>query len=80
MATVLALRSGSHGGSEGADGLTTAVAHVTPSEGTGSEELAAALTAHLKERLEPHKYPRSYEWHAELPRNDRGKIARKLLS
>jgi benzoate-CoA ligase len=67
-------------GREGADGLTTAVAHVTPSDGAGSEELAAALTAHLKERLEPHKYPRSYEWHAELPRNDRGKIARKLLS
>ena len=61
-------------------GLTIAVAHVVPAEAEGSEDLAEALTAHLKERLAPHLYPRLYEWHAELPRNDRGKIARKLLA
>ena len=61
-------------------GLTLAVAHVVPADAEGSDDLSEALTAHLKERLAPHLYPRIYEWHSELPRNDRGKIARKLLN
>lgn len=46
----------------------------------GDESLALALKAHVKDRLAPYKYPRSFEWRAEaLPKNDRGKVARKLL-
>ncbi|MEL6430725.1 MAG: benzoate-CoA ligase family protein [Planctomycetota bacterium] len=46
----------------------------------GDQGLADELKAHCKERLAPHKYPRSFEWwDRPLPRNDRGKIARKLL-
>lgn len=43
------------------------------------EATAAALKAHTKERLAPYKYPRWFEWRDELPKNDRGKIARKEL-
>jgi benzoate-CoA ligase family protein len=46
---------------------------------TGCEELAADLKAFLKDRLAPYKYPRWFEWCDELPKNDRGKIARKDL-
>lgn len=68
-------------GREDDEGLVKAHAHVVCGNGhVGSDELAADLKAHIKERLAPHKYPRSFQWHAEpLPRNDRGKIARKLL-
>ena len=46
----------------------------------GDQGLADERKAHCKERLAPHKYPRSFEWwDRPLPRNDRGKIARKLL-
>ena len=43
------------------------------------DELAADLKAWVKERLAPHKYPRWFEWRASLPKNDRGKVARKVL-
>jgi len=68
-------------GREDDGGLVKAHAIVVCAAGhAGSEELAAALKAHVKERLAPYKYPRSFEWRAEpLPRNDRGKVARKLL-
>jgi acyl-coenzyme A synthetase/AMP-(fatty) acid ligase len=33
----------------------------------------------VKGRLAPHKYPRWFEWREELPKNDRGKVARKVL-
>ena len=46
---------------------------------TGDDDLAADLKAHLKDRLAPYKYPRWFEWCDELPKNDRGKIARKDL-
>ena len=61
--------------------LVKPVAHVVLGEGygPGDDETAAALTAHVKDRLAPHKYPRWFEWRSELPKNDRGKIARKLL-
>jgi benzoate-CoA ligase len=53
---------------------------VSLSEGfTGGEQLAVQLKQHAKELLAPYKYPRSFEWRDELPKNDRGKIDRKLL-
>ena len=45
----------------------------------GDDALADALKRHVKARLAPHKYPRWFEWRPSLPKNDRGKIARKLL-
>jgi benzoate-CoA ligase len=45
----------------------------------GNEETAAALKAHVKNKLAPYKYPRWFEWRDTLPKNDRGKIARKEL-
>jgi benzoate-CoA ligase len=45
----------------------------------GSEELASELKAFVKAKLAPHKYPRWFEWRASLPKNDRGKVARKEL-
>ncbi len=44
-----------------------------------SEELAAALKAHVKERLAPYKYPRWIEFTAELPKTATGKIQRFKL-
>jgi len=68
-------------GREDADGLVKAHAIVVCAEGhDGCDALAEALKALAKEHLAPHKYPRSFEWRTEpLPRNDRGKVARKLL-
>jgi len=45
----------------------------------GSEETADALKAHVKGTLAPYKYPRWFEWRDSLPKNDRGKVARKEL-
>ncbi len=45
----------------------------------GNDETAATLKAHVKAQLAPYKYPRWFEWRTELPKNDRGKIARKVL-
>jgi benzoate-CoA ligase len=45
----------------------------------GDADTAAALKAHVKGRLAPHKYPRWFEWRESLPKNDRGKVARKEL-
>lgn len=67
-------------GREDGDGLTKPLAFVVLAAGfEGGEELAAALKAHVKDRLAPHKYPRWFEWRPSLPKNDRGKVARKLL-
>ena len=41
--------------------------------------LAADLKDWVKERLSKHKYPRWVVFVDELPKNDRGKIARKEL-
>jgi benzoate-CoA ligase len=55
-------------------------AFVVPRRGrTGDERLAAELKAHVKSRLAPYKYPRWFEWRDTLPKNDRGKVARKAL-
>jgi benzoate-CoA ligase len=45
----------------------------------GGEALSSALKQHVKSRLAPYKYPRWFEWRDALPKNDRGKVARKLL-
>jgi benzoate-CoA ligase len=45
----------------------------------GCDALASELKDWVKGRLAPHKYPRWFEWRESLPKNDRGKIARKLL-
>ncbi len=67
-------------GREDEQGLTKLVAFVVLAPGHGpGEDLAEALKRHVKDRLAPHKYPRWFEWRDELPRNDRGKVARKLL-
>ena len=61
-------------------GLTKPLAFVVLAEGySGTPCLAADLKAFIKDRLAPHKYPRWFEWRAELPRNDRGKVARRVL-
>ena len=65
---------------EDGEGLVKPLAFVVPAEdAVGSEDLAADLKAHLKARLAPHKYPRWFEWRGELPKNDRGKVARRML-
>ena len=67
-------------GCKDADDLVKPLAYVVASEGaTPGDELAAELKAWLKERLAPRKYQRWFEWSEELPRNDRGRIARKDL-
>jgi benzoate-CoA ligase family protein len=43
------------------------------------EAMAARLKEHVKSRLAPYKYPRWFEWRETLPKNDRGKVARKEL-
>ena len=45
----------------------------------GDDALADELKRHVKSRLAPHKYPRWFEWRDALPKNDRGKVARKVL-
>jgi len=61
-------------------GLTKPLAFVVPRPPhAGSGALAAELKSHLRSRLAPHKYPRWFAWRAELPKNDRGKVARKVL-
>jgi benzoate-CoA ligase family protein len=46
---------------------------------TSSGALADELRDFVKERLAKHKYPRSVEFVDDLPKNDRGKVDRKLL-
>jgi benzoate-CoA ligase family protein len=67
-------------GREDAGGLVKPHAFVVvTSPHVGDDALAAELKAHVQSRLAPHKYPRWFEWRESLPKNDRGKIARKQL-
>ncbi|MDF1839254.1 MAG: benzoate-CoA ligase family protein, partial [Planctomycetota bacterium] len=67
-------------GKEDASGMIKPLAFVVPTEGTaGCDALAETLKGHIKERLAPYKYPRWFEWRDELPKNDRGKVARATL-
>jgi benzoate-CoA ligase family protein len=67
-------------GAEDDQGLTRVRAYVTLKEGHApGEALALELKALAKEKLAPYKYPRWFSFVAELPRNDRGKVQRKLI-
>lgn len=67
-------------GKEDEEGLVKPLAFVVPRAGhVGGDALAAALKSHCKERLAPYKYPRWFVWRDSLPKNDRGKVARKEL-
>ncbi len=67
-------------GCEDAQGLVKPFAFVVLDGGrTGDDALAGELKAWVQSRLAPHKYPRWFEWRDSLPKNDRGKIARKIL-
>ncbi len=52
---------------------------VVPREGVAEEGLAASLDAWCRERLAGPKRPRSWEFAAELPRSEAGKLLRRLL-
>lgn len=67
-------------GHDDEEGLTKPLAFVVLRAGQrGSDALAAELKAWIKGKLAPHKYPRWFEWRESLPKNDRGKVARKEL-
>jgi acyl-coenzyme A synthetase/AMP-(fatty) acid ligase len=62
------------------DGLLKTKAFVQLRAGeAGSEALAFDLQEFVKLRLAKHKYPRIVEFVDDLPKNDRGKVDRKLL-
>ena len=67
-------------GKDDGQGLVKPLAFVVPAAGrTGDEALADELQRHVKERLAPYKYPRWFAWRDTLPKNDRGKVARRVL-
>jgi benzoate-CoA ligase len=67
-------------GQEDEEKLVKPLAFVVVKKGhRGDDALASALKAHCKERLAPYKYPRWFVWRDSLPKNDRGKVARKEL-
>lgn len=63
------------------DGLVKPKAFVILREGHApSAELAEQIKEHVRAGLSKHKYPRHIAFVDELPKNDRGKIARNVLS
>lgn len=74
-------------GVKGEDGLMLTRALVVPASNhrrvLTDPQAAAALSnniqEHAKSRMARYKYPRQVEFHADLPKNDRGKIDRKQL-
>ena len=67
-------------GAQDGNGLTKPKAYVVPTTGhQPGPELVKSLQQHVKERAAPHKYPRWVEFLEVLPRNDRGKVARRVL-
>jgi benzoate-CoA ligase family protein len=62
------------------EGLTKPKAFVVVRAGcTADANLADELQEFVRERLAKHKYPRAIEFVDDLPKNDRGKVDRKLL-
>jgi benzoate-CoA ligase len=60
--------------------LTKPKAFVVLADGyAANDELATELKEYVKVRLAVYKYPRWIEFREDLPKNDRGKIDRKLL-
>ena len=67
-------------GHDAGDGLVKPKAFIVLREGYAKDdELAAALQNFVKTTLAPYKYPRWIEYADSLPKNDRGKVDRKLL-
>src|SRR5690606_6317008 len=67
-------------GAEDSNGLTRTKAYVVlKSAQAAGDELAAELQTFVKQRLAPHKYPRTVEFIAELPKTATGKIQRFRL-
>jgi len=67
-------------GKEDEGGMVKPLAFVVPAQGVAhGEALAATLKDHAKQHLAPYKYPRYFEWREDLPKNDRGKVARSEL-
>ncbi len=74
-------------GSDSGDGLVKPKAFVVlreevqspKSKVQSSDQLAEELKDFVKSHLAPYKYPRWIEFVSSLPKNDRGKIDRKLL-
>jgi benzoate-CoA ligase len=67
-------------GHDAGDGLIKSKAFVVARAGFATDDaLASALKEFVKARLAPYKYPRLVEFVTSLPKNDRGKIDRKLL-
>src|SRR5205823_2888852 len=65
-------------GHDAGDGLVKPKAFIVPRK-EGSEMLAQEIKDFVKSRLALYKYPRWIEFVTALPKNDRGKIDRKLL-
>jgi benzoate-CoA ligase len=62
------------------DGLVKPKAFIVAREGAAADEaLAEEIRQFVKARLAAYKYPRSIEFVASLPKNDRGKVDRKQL-
>jgi benzoate-CoA ligase len=60
--------------------LVKPLAYVVPAAGReGGDDLVAELQAHAKAQMAPYKYPRWVEFVDALPKNDRGKIDRKVV-
>jgi benzoate-CoA ligase len=67
-------------GHDRGDGLVKPKAFVVLREGREpTEALADGIKQFVKSRIAVYKYPRWIEFVASLPKNDRGKIDRKLL-
>ncbi len=67
-------------GREDDDGLVKPLAFTVLRDGReGTSALEAELKRFVKDRLAPYKYPRWFVWRDALPKNDRGKVARKEL-
>ncbi len=60
-------------------GLLKPKAFVVARDGKKRDGLVETLQAHCKERLTKHKYPRWIVLVDDLPKNDRGKVDKKLL-
>jgi benzoate-CoA ligase family protein len=67
-------------GKQDTDGLEKPLAFVVLRPGhAGDDALEGALKQHVKDKLAPYKYPRFLRFVASLPKNDRGKVDRKVL-
>ncbi|HEY8407447.1 MAG TPA: benzoate-CoA ligase family protein [Gaiellaceae bacterium] len=61
------------------EGLVVPCAWVVLRDGDGSDDLAAALQAYVRQELSPHKYPRVVRFVDDLPKTATGKLDRKAL-